>query len=59
MTEYSTPEERTEEPTARRMEELRREGSLHMSQEVVLTISLISGFIILHFTSAWLMDVMK
>ena len=59
MAEYSTPEERTEDPTARRMGELRREGTLHMSQEVVLALSLISGFIILHFTWKWLLEVMK
>lgn len=44
MAEYSTPEERTEMPTDRRMNQLRKEGALHCSVEVVHVVSLLSGF---------------
>lgn len=46
MAEHSTPEERTEAPTDRRLGQLRKEGSIHMSMELVNTISLLTGFLI-------------
>ncbi len=47
MAEYSVPEERTEMPTGRRMGELRKKGAIHMSEEVVKVVSLMSGFLML------------
>jgi flagellar biosynthetic protein FlhB len=47
MSEHTTPEQRTELPTGRRMSELRKDGALHMSHEVVQVLSLISGFLML------------
>lgn len=47
MAENSTPEERTEMPTERRMSEFRKEGSLHMSTEVVQVSTMLFGFIMI------------
>ncbi len=47
MAEYSTPEERTEMPTERRMGQLRKQGAIFHSQEVAQVASLLSGFMIL------------
>jgi len=49
--ENSTPEERTEMPTERRMGELRKKGALHMSTDVVQVVTLMSGFVVLSL--AW------
>lgn len=49
MAEGSAPEERTEEPTQRRMEQLRKEGSIHASTELAQVLSLIAGFVALRF----------
>jgi flagellar biosynthesis protein FlhB len=49
MAEGSTPEERTELPTDRRMSQLRKEGQVHMSNEVVQVATLITGFTALCF----------
>ena len=49
MAEYSTPEQRTEMPTDRRMGQLRREGALFHSQELEHTISLATGFLIVSY----------
>lgn len=49
MAELSTPEERTEEPTDRRMGQLRKEGSIHFSSEVAQVLSLITGFLVLKY----------
>ena len=46
MSENSTPEERTEMPTERRLERLRKEGTLYHSTDIEQTISLMSGFLI-------------
>lgn len=46
MSEHSTPEERTEMPTDRRMEQLRKEGAIHHSTEFEQTLSLITGVMI-------------
>jgi flagellar biosynthesis protein FlhB len=59
MAEYSTPEERTETPTDRRMGELRRQGSVHMSHDVAVVASLLMGFVVLQLTWSWLLGVMK
>lgn len=54
MSEFSTPEERTEDPTDKRMGQLRDDGSVHLSIEVVqvgtmftaiITLGIISRFI--------------
>lgn len=49
MSETSTPEERTEDPTDRRMAQLRREGAIHFSTEVAQVLSLVAGFLVLKF----------
>jgi flagellar biosynthesis protein FlhB len=49
MAEYSTPEERTEHPTDRRMGELRKDGHLHQSNELVQCLTLLMGFFALQF----------
>ncbi|MCO6430362.1 MAG: flagellar biosynthesis protein FlhB [Deltaproteobacteria bacterium] len=51
MAEHSTPEERTEMPTDKRMGQLRKEGQLHMSTDVVTVASLVTGFTMLSL--AW------
>lgn len=51
MSENSTPEERTEAPTDKRMGQLRKEGQIHSSNEVVQVISLITAFMLLQ--SLW------
>lgn len=47
MAEHSTPEERTELPTDRRMGDLRKKGSVHQSTEITLVVSLIASFYML------------
>jgi flagellar biosynthesis protein FlhB len=47
MSETSTPEERTEAPSDKRMGKLRKEGQIHSSNEVVQVASLITGFLML------------
>lgn len=51
MAEGSTPEERTELPTDRRMSQLKRDGQIHMSHEVVSVATLMAGFAM--FTLSW------
>ena len=59
MAEYSTPEDRTEMPTDKRMQQLRDEGAVPMSAEVVMVASLLSGFIGLQVTWDWLLKNFK
>lgn len=59
MSEHSTPEERTEMPTERRMGQLRKEGGLHMSQDVVQVLSLTTGFVMLGYMWAYFLDDFK
>lgn len=59
MSEHSTPEERTEMPTDRRMGQIRKEGALHMSDEVVKVVSLLTGYYMLQFMLGWLTSAMK
>lgn len=47
MSEHSTPEERTELPTDKRMGKLRKDGSIHSSNEVCQVVSLIAAFCLL------------
>lgn len=47
MSENSTPEERTELPTDKRLGQLRKEGAMHLSQDVVQVMSLMTGFLVL------------
>jgi flagellar biosynthesis protein FlhB len=49
MSENSTPEERTEYPTERRMSQLRKEGALFISMDTVTMLSIFSGFMVLAF----------
>lgn len=50
MSEHSTPEERTEMPTSKRMSKLRSDGLLFHSQEVVLVLTLTTGFYMLRWS---------
>ena len=47
MSADSAPEERTEDPTAKRMEKLRSEGTLAMSSELATLAALLAGFILI------------
>ena len=47
MSETSTPEERTEAPSDKRMGQLRKEGQIHSSNEIVQVASLITAFLLL------------
>jgi flagellar biosynthetic protein FlhB len=49
MSENSTPEERTELPSDRRMQKVRSEGTVHMSMEVTQVASLIFSFVLLSY----------
>ncbi len=49
MAEGSAPEERTEMPTERRIEELRKEGTVPLSQDTVTVISMTVAFILIQF----------
>lgn len=49
MAEGSAPEERTEDPTQKRIEQLRKDGSIPVSTEVAQVLSLIAGFLALKF----------
>lgn len=59
MSEHSTPEERTEMPTDRRLGQLRREGALHHSIELEQTISLMTGFLIVSMMAPTLISHIK
>ena len=59
MSEHSTPEERTEAPTERRMGEIRKEGAMPLSTDVVQVVSLITGFFVLKWSWEWLISVMR
>ncbi|MCB0333974.1 MAG: flagellar biosynthesis protein FlhB [Bdellovibrionales bacterium] len=59
MSEHSTPEERTELPTERRMGQLRKDGAVHQSNEVAQVSALLSGFLCLFYLAGWLIDDMK
>ncbi|MCB0310595.1 MAG: EscU/YscU/HrcU family type III secretion system export apparatus switch protein [Bdellovibrionales bacterium] len=59
MSEHSTPEQRTEMPTARRMSMLRRQGTLHLSQEVVVVASLFTSFMMIYLLWSGILDSMK
>jgi flagellar biosynthetic protein FlhB len=59
MSEHSTPEERTEMPTEKRMTEMRREGQLYMSTDVATAASLFAGFGMLLLTWNWFLRDIK
>jgi len=59
MAEYSTPEQRTEPPTARRMGQLRKQGSVHLSTEMAQVATLFVGFMLLSFLWSGLYENMK
>ena len=54
MAEFSTPEQRTELPTDRRMQPLRKEGAIHLSHEVASVLSMIAGFLTLKSLWGWI-----
>ncbi len=49
MSEHSSPEERTEVPTDKRMGQLRKSGAIHMSNEVVMVLTLMAGYYMVRF----------
>jgi flagellar biosynthetic protein FlhB len=49
MSEHSTPEERTEMPTDRRLTKLRSQGAMHQSNEVTQVLSLMTSFLMLGY----------
>lgn len=59
MSETSTPEERTEMPTERRMGQLRKEGQLPLSTELVQTLTLTTGFVALGYFSPKLFELCR
>ncbi|MCB0330784.1 MAG: EscU/YscU/HrcU family type III secretion system export apparatus switch protein, partial [Bdellovibrionales bacterium] len=54
MSEHSTPEERTEAPTPKRMDKLREDGGLHMSTELVQVASMFTGVMVLSLVATWM-----
>jgi len=56
MSEHSTPDEKTEMPTERRLEKLGKEGQLHSSTDIVTATSLLTGFVVIFLTWQWLLD---
>ncbi len=54
MSENSTPEERTEMPTDRRMSQLRKEGALFLSTDVVQLSTLVAGVFLLMVLWNWM-----
>lgn len=59
MSEHATPEEKTELPTDKRMERLRSDGQVHLSNDVPQIASLLAGFIALYMVWGWILDDMK
>ena len=59
MSENSVPEERTEMPTDRRMTQIRKEGQMYLSSDLVQLASLTSGFIMLSMVVSSMFDAMK
>jgi flagellar biosynthetic protein FlhB len=49
MAEYSTPEQRTEMPTEKRMGEIRREGQLFFSRDICVVATLFTGVLIVQW----------
>jgi flagellar biosynthetic protein FlhB len=59
MAQGSAPEERTEMPTERRLEELRKEGTVPLSQDAVMVISITVAFLLIQFGWQYLFVDMK
>ncbi len=59
MAENSTPEDRTEMPTDKRMQQLRNEGAIPMSTETVMVASLLAGFFGLQLMWSWILKNFK
>jgi len=59
MSENSTPEQRTEMPTPKRMNHLRKEGAIHMSHDLASVITMISAFFMLKALWGWLYEDMR
>lgn len=54
MSENSTPEERTEMPTGKRMGQLRKQGQIFFSQDVAQVAAMIAGFEVMRRVWGWL-----
>ena len=60
MSEFSTPEQKTEMPTEKRMSHLRKEGNIHFSTELAQVLALVSGFMMLEWIwSGMFMDMQQ
>ena len=59
MSEHATEEQRTEMPTERRMSELRKEGAIHLSNEVAQVSTLITGFIMIGYMWGYFYEDLK
>jgi flagellar biosynthetic protein FlhB len=59
MSENSTPEQRTELPTDKRMGQLRKEGTLFFSQDIVVLLTLMTGFLVVSATASTLTENLK
>lgn len=59
MAEYSEPEERTEDPTSRRWGEIRKEGAVFLSIEVVHVLTMLTGYYGIIWITPYLMEKFK
>lgn len=59
MSENSTPEQRTELPTDKRMGQLRKEGALFFSQDIVSLLTLMAGFMVVSSMASGLVTNLK
>ena len=54
MSEHALPEQRTEMPTTRRMNQLRNEGKIFVSTDLNQALTLLTGFLILQYVWSWI-----
>jgi flagellar biosynthesis protein FlhB len=60
MAENTTPEERTEMPTERRLNELRKQGTLFSSLDITVVLTLLTGFLMMQLLWQYLFfDIIK
>jgi len=59
MSENSTPEQRTELPTDKRMGQLRKEGALFFSQDIVALLTLMAGFSVISVVASGIVTNLK
>ncbi|MDZ4785056.1 MAG: EscU/YscU/HrcU family type III secretion system export apparatus switch protein [bacterium] len=59
MAQDSVPEERTELPTSKRMGQLRKDGSIHLSNDLVIVVSMFAAFTALSSMWGWMSNTMQ